>query len=180
MREYRGMTAAERVADRRSRLIHAGYVIFSDLGFGEASIERLCASAHISIRAFYECFASREELFFVVLNRCREETREAVVRAAAESETNQLTRMVAAYIDHVMADRRRSRILHREARLVMRPEDVQPQLDRLLMVFVEASGDRAFSVALLGALEALLLAWDKGEVSRADLARLPAMLDQAG
>ena len=74
-RDYRGMSAEERLADRRERLILAAYTLFANPGFHATTIERLCATARISNRAFYECFSGREALMRAVYDRCVEETR---------------------------------------------------------------------------------------------------------
>ncbi len=118
-REYRGMTADQRLADRRERLLSAGYVQFADPGFLFTTIERLCASARISNRAFYECFPGRDELMRAVYERCVEETMAAVTRAVGAAPPTLDARIEAGlreYITFVTRDMRRARIMNLEVR----------------------------------------------------------------
>src|SRR5690348_8866983 len=113
------MTAEQRLADRRERLVTAAYTLFSGVGFGATTIERLCASARISNRAFYECFTGREELMRAVYERCVEETVITVSKAIGEAGPDPDSRLCAgitAYITFVTRDIRRARILHLEVR----------------------------------------------------------------
>src|ERR1044072_5996381 len=80
-RSYRGMSADERLAERRERLVSAAYGLYADPGFPETTIERLCAAARISNRAFYECFSGRDELMQTVYDRCVHETLEVMTKA---------------------------------------------------------------------------------------------------
>lgn len=118
-REYRGMSAAERVADRRERLITAAYGLFATPGFHATTIERLCSTAHISNRAFYECFAGREELMRAVYERCVDDTLNAVGAAIENAPPTLEGRIVAGiteYVRFVTLDVRRARIMHLEVR----------------------------------------------------------------
>ncbi len=118
-RGYRGMTPEERLADRRERLLSAAYTQFADPGFSATTIERLCSTARISNRAFYECFSGREELMRAVYDRCVEDTKAAVYRAIHAAPDDPRAKMEAAvreFITFVMADRRRARIMTLEVR----------------------------------------------------------------
>jgi AcrR family transcriptional regulator len=118
-RDYRGMSPAERLADRKHRLITAAYTLFADPGFHGTTIERLCASARISNRAFYECFSSREDLMRAVYDRCVEETITAVNKTVLETAPRLDDRIVAGiegYVRFVTSDVRRARIMHLEVR----------------------------------------------------------------
>ncbi|MFF4411055.1 TetR/AcrR family transcriptional regulator [Streptosporangium sp. NPDC001559] len=118
-RPYRGMSAEERLAERRERLICAAYILYSDPGFPETTIERLCATARISNRAFYECFSGRTELMQALHERCVQEAVSAVAKAVEEAPDTLLGRVEAGiteYINFVTEDRRRARIMHLEVR----------------------------------------------------------------
>jgi len=84
-RGYRGMTPEQRLADRRERLLLAAYTQFADPGFSDTTIERLCTSARISNRAFYECFSGREDLMRAVYERCMDDATSAVSRGPSVS-----------------------------------------------------------------------------------------------
>ncbi|MFC7644599.1 TetR family transcriptional regulator [Streptosporangium lutulentum] len=90
------MSAEERLAERRERLISAAYTLYSDPGFPETTIEKLCASARISNRAFYECFSGRTELMQVVHDRCVRETLLSVSKSIQQAPDTLLGRAEAA------------------------------------------------------------------------------------
>ncbi len=118
-REYRGMSAEERLADRRERLLTAAYTLFANPGFHATTIERLCATARISNRAFYECFSGREDLMRAVYNRCVDETLASVATAiqqAPRTLDDRITAGVGEYIRFVTRDVRRVRVMHLEVR----------------------------------------------------------------
>ncbi|GIH90068.1 TetR/AcrR family transcriptional regulator [Planobispora siamensis] len=113
------MSSEERLAERRERLIRSAYILYADLGFPDTTIEKLCAAARISNRAFYECFTGRDELMWVVYNRCVRDNLAAVSKAVEQAPNTLLGRIeagVAAYIEFITEDPRRARILHLEVR----------------------------------------------------------------
>ncbi|WP_214106512.1 TetR/AcrR family transcriptional regulator [Acrocarpospora catenulata] len=113
------MSAEERLADRRERLILAAYTLFANPGFHATTIERLCATARISNRAFYECFSGREALMRAVYDRCVEETLQVVAKAIDQAPRSLDARIVAGiteYVRFVTQDERRARIMHLEVR----------------------------------------------------------------
>src|SRR5688572_26460513 len=118
-RSYRGMSAEQRLADRRERLMTAAYTLYAKPGFEATTIERLCSEARISNRAFYECFGGREELLQALHERCVEESLAVVAKALQEAPNTLDGRVKAgirAYIEFTTADWRRGRIMHVEVR----------------------------------------------------------------
>lgn len=61
-RAYGGVALEERVAARRARFVEAGTELFGTQGFRGATVRRLCATAGLTDRYFYESFASLEAL----------------------------------------------------------------------------------------------------------------------
>lgn len=57
-----------RKAQRRERLLTTATVLFTTRGYVGTSIERICATAHVSIRAFYQEFEGREALLIALHN----------------------------------------------------------------------------------------------------------------
>jgi AcrR family transcriptional regulator len=97
----------------------AGYKQFADAGFPVTTIERLCATARISNRAFYECFPGRDELMRAIYERCVEETMTAVTRAIGDAPADLDARIEAGireYVTFVTRDVRRARIMNLEVR----------------------------------------------------------------
>ena len=65
-RRYRGITATERRAQRRARLLEAGLEVFGTEGYAGSSVRSLSAAASMNSRYFYESFTSREDLLYHV------------------------------------------------------------------------------------------------------------------
>jgi AcrR family transcriptional regulator len=61
-RTYRGADAAQRRDERRTRLIGAAVEVFGTEGYRTATVEKLCATAGLTKRYFYESFSGSEEL----------------------------------------------------------------------------------------------------------------------
>ncbi|MGW4640063.1 TetR/AcrR family transcriptional regulator [Sphaerisporangium sp. NPDC004334] len=172
-RDYRGMTAEQRLADRRERLLTAAYTLFAGAGFTATTIERLCASARISNRAFYECFTGREDLMRAVYDRCVEETILAVSKAIGEAPPDPDSRICAGireYITFVTRDLRRARIMHLEVR---RAGDIltahrQRAVKGFTEIIEQSLGDlpdglpdltHLLALGVVGALQELLIEW---------------------
>lgn len=172
-RSYRGMSAEQRLADRRERLMTAAYTLYAKPGFAATTIERLCSEARISNRAFYECFGGREELLQALHERCVEESLAVVAKALQEAPSTLEGRVKAgirAYIEFATADWRRARIMHLEVR---RSGDVltlsrQRAVDSFARLVEEASADfpqspalnrRLVALGVIGGLQELLIEW---------------------
>jgi AcrR family transcriptional regulator len=62
VRDYDGKTAAERVAERRERLINAGVELFGERGYAATSIRSVLQQAGLRDRYFGESFADLDSL----------------------------------------------------------------------------------------------------------------------
>ncbi len=172
-RSYRGMSAEQRLADRRERLMAAAYTLYAKPGFAATTIERLCSEARISNRAFYECFGGREELLQALHERCVEESLAVVAKALQEAPATLEDRVragIRAYIEFATADWRRARIMHLEVR---RSGDVltasrQRAVDSFARLVEEAAAEfpqsgrpnrRLVALGAIGALQELLIEW---------------------
>jgi AcrR family transcriptional regulator len=172
-RSYRGMSAEQRLADRRERLMTAAYTLYAKPGFAATTIERLCSEARISNRAFYECFGGREELLQALHERCVEESLAVVAKALQEAPATLDDRVragIRAYIEFATADWRRARIMHLEVR---RSGDVltasrQRAVDSFARLVEEAAAEfpqpaqpnrRLVALGAIGALQELLIEW---------------------
>lgn len=172
-RSYRGMSAEQRLADRRERLMTAAYTLYAKPGFEATTIERLCSEARISNRAFYECFGGREELLQALHERCVEDSLAAVATALQEARAtldDRVSAGIRAYIEFTTADWRRARIMHLEVR---RSGDIlaasrQRAVASFARLVEEASKDfpepamgnrRLVALGVIGALQELLIEW---------------------
>lgn len=113
-RSYGGRSAEERRADRRERLLGAGLELFGTRGYAATSIERLCATASVSTRNFYEEFSGREELLTALHRSINERARAALDTAYAEAAADPLParveRAVRAFVTVTASDPRWARI----------------------------------------------------------------------
>ena len=66
-RRYRGLSAEERRADQRERLVRAAINEFSARGYHRTSVEDIVRSAHTSRTAFYAFFDNREAAMYAAL-----------------------------------------------------------------------------------------------------------------
>ncbi|GAA3117762.1 TetR/AcrR family transcriptional regulator [Streptosporangium carneum] len=167
------MSAEERLAERRERLISAAYTLYSDPGFPETTIEKLCAAARISNRAFYECFSGRSELMQALHDRCVQETLTSVAKAVEQAPDTLPSRVeagIAGYINFVTEDRRRARIMHLEVRragdcLTASRQQAVKAFTKIIEAnvidlpdTVEASR-HLLALGVIGAIQELLIEW---------------------
>lgn len=99
---YGGVSAEERIAQRRERLLTAARTLFSAGGISKVTVTGVCAEAGLNDRYFYESFADRhailDELFAVIAS----ETAAVIFAkaAAGSSDLHERTRLaVDAAID---------------------------------------------------------------------------------
>lgn len=81
VRDYGGISAADRRAERRRKLISAGRRIWGESGLNEVTVRGVCASAGLITRYFYEQFESREALLFAIIDEVRVQLLEAMLVA---------------------------------------------------------------------------------------------------
>lgn len=65
-RPWRGMSAEQRVSERRERLLAAGLEVFATRGYLASKVRDVCAEARLTERYFYESFADKEALLRAV------------------------------------------------------------------------------------------------------------------
>jgi AcrR family transcriptional regulator len=68
-RPYRGSSPGQRREKRREELLDAAVELFGTTGYRTASIDRICATAGLTKRYFYESFDSSEDLLTAVYRR---------------------------------------------------------------------------------------------------------------
>ncbi|MFI0367175.1 TetR/AcrR family transcriptional regulator [Actinomadura sp. 1N219] len=113
-RSYGGRSAEERRAERRERLLAAGLELFGTRGYAATSIERLCATASVSTRNFYEEFSGREELLTALHRTINERASQALATAFTEGAdadlASRVERAVRAFVTVTASDPRWARI----------------------------------------------------------------------
>lgn len=101
-RRYGGRTAAERLAERRARLIEAALAVYGSQGYRAASVKAICAAAGLTERYFYEAFANSEALLITCFEQINDELVEQIRQAGAAAPNDpdeRLRLMVRRYFE---------------------------------------------------------------------------------
>ena len=112
-RRYRGLSAEERRADQRERLVRAAINEFSKRGYHRTSVEDIVRSAHTSRTAFYAFFDNREAAMFAALQESLRGLLDAVRcnLRAARADQSRIEIGVTAFVDYLVSDPAAARIL---------------------------------------------------------------------
>ncbi len=180
-RRYRGVTPAERQAERRQRLLDAGLELFGTVGYASTSVRTVSATASLNSRYFYESFSSREDLLYNVYQRVVGDIFARASEAVARESTieGQARAGLLAAWAVVTEDRRKARIIAVEV------VGVSERLDRLRhdtrQALAQFTADNALRIAgdgvrfrldpvltarfLMGGVVEVLLEWINGDVT---------------
>ena len=112
-RRYRGLSADERRADQRRRLVRAAIDEFAVRGYHHTSVEDIVRSARTSRTAFYAFFDNREDAMYGALQTCLRQlldTMRCKLEHAAPDE-NLVEVGVRAYVDCLVTDPAGARII---------------------------------------------------------------------
>ncbi|MBF6330492.1 TetR/AcrR family transcriptional regulator [Nocardia transvalensis] len=107
VRSYGGVSAEERRADRRARLIAAGRRVWGESGLAAVTVRGICKAAGLTDRYFYEHFASREELLVAVADDVRDQLLAVMVQAGLTEEgsaSDKLESALRAFLDAIAED----------------------------------------------------------------------------
>ena len=113
-RRYRGVSLAQRRAERRQRLIQAGVDTFGTRGYHGVAVREVCAAAGLTERYFYESFRDREQLFSAVYEQLNTQLQQKIVAAVAGAGADpaQLARRgLRAYFEQTRSDPKGARIM---------------------------------------------------------------------
>ncbi len=83
VRGYGGVSAAERVAARRERLLDAALQLYGTRGYASTGVKAVCRQAALTDRYFYESFRDSADLFAAVFDRATDELLVLVADAVA-------------------------------------------------------------------------------------------------
>jgi AcrR family transcriptional regulator len=112
-RRYRGLSAEERRADQRRRLLRAAIEEFATRGYHRTSVEDIVRSARTSRTAFYAFFDNREDAMYGALQTCLrtvlDTVREALYGCPPERNITEVG--IEAYVDALVADPAAARII---------------------------------------------------------------------
>lgn len=110
---YAGVGTADRLAERRARLLEAGLELLGTGGLQSATVRRVCEVAQLSSRYFYESFADIDALSVAVYDGLIDELVEAGLIALAASPPDlrsQVRATLACAVDLAVADPRKGRV----------------------------------------------------------------------
>ncbi len=179
-RRYRGITAAERRAERRERLLEAGLELFGTVGYARTSVRAVSAAASLNSRYFYESFGSREDLLYCVYQRIVSDIFTRASEAVAQEDTieGKARAGLRAGWTAVTEDRRKARIVALEVVGVSeRIERLRRETRRAL---AQLTAEQALSLAggarlrldpvltaraLMGGVVEVLLDWINGDLN---------------
>jgi AcrR family transcriptional regulator len=101
-----GPTRIERSEETRAALLRSASRLICELGMHGASIDRIAADAGYTKGAFYAHFASKEDLFLVVLDEhfATELARLDVILAGAENPAEEARKAAEDFLAHIDAD----------------------------------------------------------------------------
>jgi AcrR family transcriptional regulator len=103
-RDYGGVSASARQADRRRKLLEAGRQLWGGSGLGEVTVRRVSARSQLATRYFYEEFPDRDALLVAIAEQVRDELIDVLV-AAGLSEPgdieDRLRAALTAFLDRI-------------------------------------------------------------------------------
>ena len=117
-RSYGGVSADDRIAARREKLLDAGLELFGTRGYAGTGVKDVCREAGLTDRYFYESFNDGGALFLAVFDRLTDELFQTVAAAVAESGSDperQLRDAIGSFVRALSSDSRKPRVLFTEA-----------------------------------------------------------------
>lgn len=180
-RVYGGVAAGERIAERRAKLLEAGLELVGRSETQTASVRAVCAEAGLTPRYFYESFDGLPDLLAALLDGVAVEAAQRVlesVTAAPDDAGAKAEAAIGAFVDLLVEDPRRARLLFTEAVGEAALMERRRQLRAVFVEMIAAQGrefyggeapgdDRIVEVTALmlgDGLAGLLLAWVEGEL----------------
>lgn len=127
-RLYRGVSAEQRRAERRQRLVAAGAEVIGAAGFHAATVRAVCVEAGLTERYFYESFEKREALLVAVYQHLIAQLSAQVVGAmerSARQPQAMIRAALTAYYRYLQRHPRAARVM------LIEVYGVSPQMDRL-------------------------------------------------
>ncbi|AWB93888.1 TetR/AcrR family transcriptional regulator [Aeromicrobium chenweiae] len=176
--QYRGMTAEQRHADRRTRLLEATLEVWGSEGGPTVTMTRICAAAGLTERYFYQSFSGLDEALMAVMDDIAAQIAERAVAAVDETEggpTERVRAGIGAFVEILTDDPRKGRVAIVES---VSLDALRPHRARLLRQFAELAqheagelyGPEAWSekegrmaaTMFIGGVAELVTAWIEG------------------
>lgn len=109
---YRGVSAEDRAAERRSRLLEATLAVWADPD-ARTTMTAICAAAGLTERYFYESFANLDDALTAVMDVIVAEIEQATVAAAdaaGDEPADRVLASVRAFVRLLVDDPRKGRV----------------------------------------------------------------------
>jgi AcrR family transcriptional regulator len=179
-RTYGGVSAADRVAARRERLLDAALDLYGTRGYLATGVKDICRQAGLTDRYFYESFRDGAELFTAAFDRTTAELLQLVAQAVADVPPEpeaQVRAAIETFVRALADDPRKARLIFVEAasagpeverhmRGTLRQfaalvaATARPHLPAKLSEPVLQMG----ALSLVGAIDRVLIEWQDGEL----------------
>jgi len=180
-RPYGGVSAEDRRAERRARLIEAGLELLGERGWAGTTVRGVCAEAGLSERYFYESFGDRDRLLAAIFDSVAADAAKAVLEAVAAAPHEAAVKARAgidAFVRMLAEDPRRARAMLVESLGNETLRSRREQAFRSFAALVSEQG-RSFygtdevaevdseltAVALVGGLAELVILWLDGALA---------------
>ena len=118
VRAYGGVSAHQRVAARRERLLDAAVELYGTRGYAATGVKDVCRQAGLTDRYFYESFRNSGELFTAAFDRTTNELILLVAQRLAGVPPDpraQVRTAIEVFVQALADDRRKARLLFAEA-----------------------------------------------------------------
>jgi AcrR family transcriptional regulator len=176
---YRGVSAKDRVAERRARLMEATLAVWSDPA-QRTTMTAICAEAGLTERYFYESFKGLDDALTALLDAIAAEIEEVTQKAADAAGDDAVARTVAtvdAFVRLIADDPRKGRVAIIESAAVPALRQRRTELLRHFahraaeeagdMLDLPRHSDRENEVAgllFVGGMAELVTAWIDGAI----------------
>lgn len=115
---YAGKLAAQRKAERRARLVAAGFELLGSAGTTATTVRAVCDQSGLNSRYFYESFANLDELLVAVFDQVMERTIDRVTASVSTSDgtiTSTVAALGAGFVEVTLEDEKAMRVGFMEA-----------------------------------------------------------------
>lgn len=112
-RPFRGVSADERIADRRAALLEAALAEIGEVGVAGLRMNTVCKRAGLTQRYFYEHFGNRDEMLAAVFDSVIDEvisTTIATVQSCGPNLFDRASAGLAVFYDAIISDPRKARL----------------------------------------------------------------------
>lgn len=172
VRTYGGISAVDRIAGRRERLLDAGLECFGSDGVAATGVKDVCRTAGLTDRYFYESFRDGRALFLAVFDGVTDalfaRVAEATLAAGPHAE-DQLRASIGTFLHALADDPRRARVVFAEAAAAgpEAAEHMNATLRRfaaLVETYLPVGAPPIVALSLVGTLERVVVEWQAGEL----------------